>query len=144
MPETSAENCVFCQIVRGENPHEIVYEDSEFLGFLDRYPLNAGHTQLIPKQHYRWVWDMEKPDLGFFLMKAQRIVRALERTFETEWVIADTGGIGVPHAHLHLVPRFEDDGHGELLDPNILREIPETEMAEIAQKIRNQIELIPG
>ena len=144
MPVSSSENCVFCEIVRGENPHEIVYEDPEFLGFLDRYPLNPGHTQLIPKKHYRWVWDMDKADLGFLMMKAQRIVHALQKVFNTEWVIADTGGIGVPHAHLHLVPRFEDDGHGELPDPKILREIPDSEMAEIARKIREQIERIPG
>ncbi len=144
MPASSPLPCVFCDIVRGENPHEIIYEDSEFLGFLDKYPLNAGHTQLIPKHHYRWVWDMDKADLGFLFMKVQRIAKALQNVFETDWIIADTGGIGVPHAHVHLVPRFEDDGHGELPDPKILREIPESEMVEIARKIRAELERAPG
>jgi histidine triad (HIT) family protein len=143
MPESSLP-CVFCEIVRGDNPHEIVYEDADFLGFLDRYPLNPGHTQLIPKQHSRWVWDMDNANIGFLFMKVKRVAKALQTAFDTEWVIADTGGIGVPHAHVHLVPRFEDDGHGELPDPKILREIPDSEMQEIARKIRAAIERTPA
>jgi len=135
--------CV-CDIVRGTNPHEIVYEDAEYLGFLDRYPLNPGHTQVIPKRHYRWVWDMDRADIGFLFMKTRRVAKALQKVFDTEWVIADTGGIGVPHAHVHLVPRFEDDGHGELPDPKILREIPDAEMEEIARKVRLEIERTPA
>ena len=143
MPESTLP-CVFCDIVRGDNPHEIVYEDSEFMAFLDRYPLNPGHTQFIPKQHYRWVWDMDKADIGFMFMKAKRVAKALQSVFKTEWIIADTGGIGVPHAHVHLVPRFEDDGHGELPDPKILREIPDSQMEEFARKIRAEIERTPA
>jgi histidine triad (HIT) family protein len=132
--------CVFCDVVEGNNPHHIVYEDSEYLGFLDKYPLNPGHTQIIPKKHYRWVWDMDKADIGIMFMKTKRIANALQTVFSTPWVIADTGGIGVPHAHIHLVPRFEDDGHGELPDPKILREISEQEMIEIAKKLKTEID----
>jgi histidine triad (HIT) family protein len=144
MPPITSADCVFCDIVRGSNPHEIVYEDSEYLGFLDRYPLNPGHTQVIPKSHHRWVWDMEKSDVGVLFMRAQRIAKALQVVFNTEWIIADTGGISVPHAHVHLVPRFEDDGHGELADPKILREIPDQEMEDIAARIRNELERTSG
>jgi histidine triad (HIT) family protein len=132
--------CIFCDIVAGENPHHVVYEDADFLGFLDKYPLNPGHLQIIPKQHYRWVWDMENADLGRIFMKAKRLVRALQKVFETDWVIADTGGIGVPHAHIHLIPRYEDDGHGELPDPKIMREISDDEMQNLADKIRKAVE----
>jgi len=131
--------CVFCEIVEGNNPHHLIYEDEDFLGFLDKYPLNAGHTQLIPKKHYRWVWDMDNADLGRMFMKAKKLSRALQKACNTDWVIADTGGIGVPHAHIHLVPRYEDDGHGELPDPKILREISEEEMEALALKIRAEL-----
>jgi histidine triad (HIT) family protein len=143
MPDPSTE-CVFCDIVAGRNPHEIIYEDAEYLGFLDRYPLNPGHTQFIPKKHVRWVWDMEKQEIGFLFMRLRRVAKALQKVFDTEWVIADTGGIGVPHAHVHLVPRFEDDGHGELPDPKILREITDDEMQDIALRIRSEIERTPA
>src|SRR5436189_1860511 len=102
--------CIFCEIVRGENEHHLVYEDEEFLGFLDKYPLNPGHSQLIPKQHFRWVWDMDNAGLGRIFMRAKKLSKALQQVFETDWIIADTGGIGVQHAHIHLVPRYEDDG----------------------------------
>ena len=131
--------CVFCDIVQGHNDHYVVYEDEDFLGFLDKYPLDPGHSQLIPKVHYRWVWDMENADLGRMFMKAKKLSKALQQVFETDWVIADTGGIGVPHAHVHLVPRYEDDGHGELPDPKILREISEEDMARYAEKIRRAV-----
>ena len=111
---------------------------------MDKYPLNAGHTQFIPKRHVRWVWDMDKADIGIMFMKTRRVVKALQKVCNTDWVIADTGGIGVPHAHVHLVPRFEDDGHGELPDPKILREIPDSEMEEIAMKLRAEIERTPA
>lgn len=131
--------CLFCQIVEGSNPHYVIYEDEDFLGFLDKYPLNAGHSQLIPKKHYRWVWDMDNGDVGRFFIKARKISKVLQEVFETDWVIADTGGIGVPHAHVHLVPRFEDDGHGELVDPKISREISQDEMEQLAEKIRARL-----
>ncbi len=87
---------------------------------------------------------MQQADIGFMFMKVRRLAKALQKVFNTEWVIADTGGIGVPHAHVHLVPRFEDDGHGELPDPKILREIPENEMEEIARKIKAELERTAG
>jgi len=50
-------NCLFCQIIKGEVPCYKVYEDKDFLGFLDIYPVSNGHCLLIPKTHYRWVYE---------------------------------------------------------------------------------------
>ncbi len=150
--ERSSFPCVFCDIVaRANDPitdddqssaHHIVYEDAEFLAFLDKYPLNPGHTQVIPKAHHRWVWDMASSEAGFLFMRARRVAKALQKVCATDWIIADTGGIGVAHAHIHLIPRFEDDGHGELADPKIFREIPETDMEDLARKIKAEIRRI--
>src|ERR1035437_6333670 len=85
MPAASSTDCVFCDIVRGDNSHHIIYEDAEYLGFLDKYPLNPGHTQIIPKQHYRWVWDMDSASLGFLFMRVRRIAKVLQKVFNTEW-----------------------------------------------------------
>lgn len=51
-------NCIFCEIVKGEIPAYKVYEDGNFLAFLDINPQSPGHTQVITKKHYRWVWDV--------------------------------------------------------------------------------------
>jgi len=57
-------NCIFCKIVKGEIPAYKIYEDENFLAFLDINPQSPGHTQVIPKRHYRWVWDI--PNVGAY------------------------------------------------------------------------------
>ncbi|MDP9249341.1 MAG: HIT domain-containing protein, partial [bacterium] len=52
------QECIFCKIVKGEVPAIKVYEDENFLAFLDIRPMGPGHTQVIPKKHYRFVWDL--------------------------------------------------------------------------------------
>ena len=74
--------CIFCKIAAKEISADIVYEDEDFLGFLDISPLNPGHTLLIPKQHCRWVWDM--PNIGKHYEVAQKIVAAQKKAFETD------------------------------------------------------------
>src|SRR3989344_8907462 len=79
-------DCIFCQIVEKKIPAEIVYEDDAYLAFLDIKPLAPGHTLLIPKTHYRWIWDI--PRLGQFFETAQKIALAQRRAFNTEAVWA--------------------------------------------------------
>jgi histidine triad (HIT) family protein len=100
MPE-----CIFCQIVKGEIPSYKVYEDEEFLGFLDISQIVDGHTLLIPKKHVRWVWDIE--DLGEFYGVAKKIVKKMQQASGEEMVMTMTIGDMVAHAHLHLLPRTE-------------------------------------
>ncbi len=57
-------DCIFCKIVRGEIPCHKIYEDDGFLAFLDINPQSPGHTQVIPKKHYRWVWDLPPARAG--------------------------------------------------------------------------------
>ena len=59
---TLMKDCIFCKIVSKEIPAHIVYEDGDFMVFLDIHPHTPGHVQVIPKQHVRWVWDV--PDVG--------------------------------------------------------------------------------
>ncbi len=94
--------CVFCKIVNGELPCVKVYEDSLFLAFLDKYPRMAGHCQIIPKQHYRWVWDV--PEIGAFMEAARLVANAQRKAFGTEMIVSQIIGDEVPHAHIWLVP----------------------------------------
>ncbi len=131
------EECVFCKIVRMELPAYRVYEDKGFLAFLDVRPLNPGHTLVIPKLHYRWVWDV--PDEGKYFETVKKIAKGLQKSMKTEWVVADIAGTGIPHAHVHLVPRFPRDGHGEFVNPQNIKEIPEQQMNKIAEDVRKNI-----
>ena len=127
-------DCIFCKIAKGEIPAYKVYEDEEFMAILDINPVNPGHTLVIPKKHYRWVWDI--PNIGDNFIFARKVAKALQKSMNTEWVVSDIAGTGVPHAHIHLVPRFENDGHEEFINPRLIKKIAKEEMEEIAKKIR--------
>jgi histidine triad (HIT) family protein len=102
------QDCIFCKIVAGEIPCEKVYEDPDFLGFLDIHPENPGHTLLIPKKHYRWVWEVD--NYGKYMERVKEVVRLLQVKYKTEVVIAKIIGTDIPHAHVHLIPQTIDDG----------------------------------
>lgn len=95
-------DCLFCKIVAGTIPSTNVYEDVDFLAFLDINPQSPGHTLVIPKQHYRWVWDL--PDAGPIFQIAQRVAHAQRASFGTEMIISKVFGEEVPHAHVWVYP----------------------------------------
>ena len=130
-------SCIFCKIIAGEIPSYKVYEDDEILAFLDIRPLNPGHTLVIPKKHYRWVWDIE--NIGEFYEKVGKVARAIKKGFGTDYVVSLVFGEEVPHAHVWLIPRFDDDGHGGAIDLKNVKELSKEEMQEAAERIRKEI-----
>ena len=109
-------NCIFCKIARKEIPVHIVYEDKHFLSFLDVNPQAPGHVQVIPKTHYRWVWDLPtdtktSPNFQEYFAVVQKIAKALQGTFGTDAVWAKVVGDEVPHAHVWLFSNpYEAEG----------------------------------
>lgn len=98
------DDCIFCQIVAKSSPAHIVYEDRDTIAFLDKFPQTRGHLQLIPKAHYRWVWEI--PDMGAFFAVAQKIIRAIIPVLGADHVTLTTRGDEVQHAHLWIVPQY--------------------------------------
>ena len=96
------DSCIFCKIVAGEISAEKVYENEHFLAFLDIRPLSPGHALIIPKEHYRWVWDV--PNFGEFFEVAQKIAEAQKKAFGVEGVWSKTVGEEVAHAHIWVFP----------------------------------------
>ena len=95
-------DCLFCKIAAGELPLYKVYEDAEFLAFLDIHPQGAGHVQIIPKKHYRWVWDVPEP--GRYFEVAAQIANAQRKAFGTDWILSRIVGDEVHHAHIWVYP----------------------------------------
>lgn len=95
-------NCIFCKIVNKEIPAHIVYEDENFLAFLDINPQSPGHTQVIPKKHYRWVWDV--PNTSEYFEIAKKIALAQRKAFNTDFVLSRIVGDEVHHAHIWVFP----------------------------------------
>ncbi len=95
-------DCIFCKIIRGEIPSYKVYEDDKFLAFLDIFPWVEGHTLVIPKKHYRWVWDVE--NCGEYFKVTTKIANHYKKVFNTEFVMSYIYGYDVTHAHIQLFP----------------------------------------
>ena len=98
-------SCIFCKIVSREIPAHIVYEDDDFLAFLDIHPQSPGHTQIIPKKHVRWVWDYQ--GVGAYFEIAQKIALAQRKAFNTDFILSKVVGDEVPHAHIWIFPNKE-------------------------------------
>lgn len=101
-------SCIFCKIVAKEIPAHIVYEDDDFLAFLDIHPQSPGHTQVIPKKHTRWVWDYG--DTGAYFGIAKKIALAQRKAFGTDFILSKIVGDEVPHAHIWVFPNKEISG----------------------------------
>jgi histidine triad (HIT) family protein len=104
------DNCVFCKIVKGEIPSSKVYEDQNFFAFLDIGPVNKGHVLLIPKKHYRWLWDLPLDTAKEALPLSSKLAKAVQKATGCDLVVMTVVGDEVPHAHIHLIPKFRNDG----------------------------------
>ena len=127
-------DCVFCNIVNGKSKAYKVFENKSFLAFLDIRPLNPGHTVVISKKHYRWVWDV--PNIGEYFEVCRKIAKSLGKTFKTEWVISIILGEAVKHAHIQLIPRFPNDGHGLAINFEGTKAIYDSELKRLADRIK--------
>ncbi len=97
-----ASDCVFCKIVAGTIPSHKVLENENFMAFLDNNPRSPGHTLVIPKKHYRYVWEV--PNAGAYFEMVQKIALAQQKAFGTEAVWSRITGEEVPHAHIWVFP----------------------------------------
>ncbi len=105
--------CLFCRIVAGEVPAQLVFEDEISLAFLDHRPVFPGHCLLIPKSHYETLTDLPDSLVGPFFINVQVISRAVEVAMEAHGTfVAMNNRVSqsVPHLHTHVVPRRRKDG----------------------------------
>lgn len=100
------DNCIFCEIVKGNISHYKIWEDENFLAFLTISPQQRGHTLLIPKKHTDYVFDLSDDNLSGLILAAKPIAKALKKSMKpkTGKVGVMFAGMGVPHVHMHLIP----------------------------------------
>lgn len=109
-------NCIFCRIVGGELPATTVAEDEVTISFMDINPVNAGHLLVVPKEHHESIATIPGKVLSHLVLIAQWLAAALRaspvRTEGVNLYLADGTAAGqeVPHAHLHVIPRWRGDG----------------------------------
>ncbi|MCH7525815.1 MAG: HIT family protein [Planctomycetes bacterium] len=110
-------NCIFCKIVAGDIPAQVVLETPEALAFLDIAPLSDGHTLLVPKQHYTTLHNMPASDLKALTGQLSRLAAAVVRATGVSAynILQNNGrpaGQVVEHVHFHIIPRTPGDDLG--------------------------------
>jgi histidine triad (HIT) family protein len=106
-------SCVFCAIVAGEVPAQVVLADDDFAAFLDTRPVFKGHTLLVPREHVVTLPDLPARLRDGFLERAQRLATAMVEGLGAQGsfvAINNTVSQSVPHLHCHVVPRTKGDG----------------------------------
>jgi histidine triad (HIT) family protein len=110
-------DCVFCKIRDGQIPSIKLYEDERTLAIMDINPINAGHCLVILKVHAPTVWDADPADLQAAIVAAKKVATALRETLKPDGLnMLQANGAAafqsVPHYHLHVIPRWDNDGKG--------------------------------
>ena len=129
--------CIFCDILDGKRDGHIVYEDEDHIAFLDKYPIDDGHTLVIPKKHHERITDMDSNDVGQIFSLVPKIAKAvLSGACADAFSLAQNNGKAakqiIPHVHIHIIPRYNDKG-----TVWTKRQIPTDDiLSELAQKIK--------
>ncbi len=108
-------DCIFCKIVAGEIPCFKVYENEQVLGFLDIQPMNPGHLLVVPKKHFESILDIDAETYAAVASAIHRLAGAVRKSFNPDGMnVLQLNGAAanqaVFHLHMHLVPRWEEDG----------------------------------
>ncbi len=108
-------DCVFCDILCGERDGHFVYRDDHHVAFLDRYPIDRGHTLVVPRRHHVLITDMGPAEVGRLYSVVPGIARAvLKATAADAFSVGQNNGAAarqiVPHVHVHIIPRYEHRG----------------------------------
>lgn len=125
------EKTIFEKIIDGEIPCTKIYEDSEFLAFLDIEPKSFGHTLLIPKGKVVWMQEADDELIKNIFLQAKKIMIAIKNGLSCDYVELRIVGEEVPHFHIHLIPRY----YGDHVSYKRKKYTSEEQMKEFAEKI---------
>jgi histidine triad (HIT) family protein len=141
-----AGKCIFCEIIAGRAPADIVYEDDATVAFIDPRQHNPGHVLVVPRTHINDIRDLV-PRLGAGLMDTLiKIARAVDREFPNEGMsvwhsIGPAAFQEVPHMHMHVHPRLLGDGLLRVY-PDVPVDADPIVRASYAERLRNALALI--
>lgn len=123
-------DCIFCKIINKEIPNYTVYEDDKVLAFLDIFPHAEGHTVVIPKVHAHDLTEVGDELIGSLFVAVKKVQEKLQSAlkpdgFNVGWNHGEMGGQAVPHLHIHILPRYKNDGGGSMHSINKKIENPD-------------------
>ncbi len=132
------EDCIFCKIAVKKNPAFVVYEDEETMAFLDVTPRAEGHTMVIPKQHYATLVDLPESEVKALFLAVKSVSELLLKNLNAEGLTIGinhgaVSGQVVGHLHVHVLPRFSNDGGGMI--QSIVHQPPTSSLGDTLKKI---------
>ena len=108
------DDCIFCKVVAGELPSEMVQEDEHTVAFMDINPWTRGHALVIPRTHSKDLYEVEKADLERTTAGARTLAARMRDTLACDGVnllncCGPAAWQTVFHFHMHVIPRYDDD-----------------------------------
>ena len=115
-------DCIFCKLANGEIPTNSIYEDKDFNVILDMGPATRGHALILPKEHAANLYELPEETAGKILILAQKLAGRMKEKLQCDGLNlvqnnGEAAGQTVMHFHLHLIPRYKDDGQKILWKP---------------------------
>jgi histidine triad (HIT) family protein len=132
------DGCLFCSIIAGETPADVVLDTPVVVAFLDHRPLFPGHTLVVPRAHVETLRDLDDPTRDELFAQVQRVAAAVQDATGSAGSFVAMNNVvsqSVPHAHVHAVPRNPKDGLRGFFWPRT-RYADAAEAAAMAQSIR--------
>ena len=130
-------DCIFCKIANGEIPSKTVYEDENFRVILDLGPATKGHALILPKEHYANLFELPEDTAAAAMKVAKKLSSQMVENLGADGLNlvqnnGEVAGQTVKHFHLHLIPRYKDDGQNILWNPG---KMSEEELEDIRKQI---------
>ena len=130
--------CIFCQVISGSQEHFRYFESSQSIVFLDRKPVNPGHSLIVPKQHVDYFFDLGQPVYEEMFKVARTLEPVLRAVTQAPRIGLVVSGFGIHHAHLHLVPLHADFE----LDPDRARPATDEALVAIQEKLIQALKVV--
>ena len=130
------ENCIFCKIANGEIPSATIYEDDDFRVFLDLNPAARGHALIVPKEHFANLFEMDEESCKKEIVLAKKIGSRMKEKLGCDGLNlvqnnGEAAGQTVFHFHMHLIPRYKEDGAGITWKPGSLTQEAKEELTAL-------------
>jgi len=132
--------CIFCDILDGKLDGHFLYEGESHVAFLDKYPIDVGHSLVIPRQHHERITEMTPENVGKLFSLVPKIAKAILTAANADaFSIAQNNGRAakqiIPHVHIHIIPRY--NSRGTIWTKRQISN--DSELEELAKKIRSVI-----
>ena len=123
-----SESCIFCKIIQKEAPASIVYEDDKVIAFMSIQPINVGHTLVVPKTHYKNIYEIPDEEVAYLYKIVKKLAHAVNKAVNADGIRiiqnnGSTAGQVIFHLHVHIIPMNKDQPSGHRLENRLADEL---------------------